>query len=127
MTRRRVPKLRSESGQSTVEFAGTITWLILAALFAWQLALVGWTWTSAANAARTAVRLSSRLVSDQGVRQNLKSGLAGRGLDGATVTKDDVGNATVKWTVHVPIPIVLPGIDASSFEISQAATMPVTG
>ena len=53
-------RLRSEDGQSTLELAGTIVWIVLAGLFAFQLAVVGWTAVSAGNAARTAARLVSR-------------------------------------------------------------------
>ena len=39
---------------------GMLWWLLLAALFAWQLMLGAWTVTQTSNAARTASRVSAR-------------------------------------------------------------------
>ncbi len=115
--------MRSESGQSTVEFAGTILWLVLAALFAWQLALVGWTAVSAGDAARTAARLHSRGADDTTAAAAGRGSLSGKGLaGGATVTTQ--GDS---WSVRVPIPLVLPGLHPLHLAITETATMPETG
>ena len=58
--RRFVAALRDEAGQASVEFAGVLMWMLLAALLIWQLLLVTWTFTSASNAARTATRVEGR-------------------------------------------------------------------
>ena len=118
----------SESGQSTVEFAGTIVWLLLAGLFALQLVLVGWTAVSAGNAARTASRLVSRNVSQADARQAALKGLADRGLSDATVTFPVSGQGD-RATVDVMIPPVFPGITVvfHNFGITESAEMPSTG
>jgi membrane protein implicated in regulation of membrane protease activity len=114
-------RLRSESGQSTVEFAATIAWLLIAALCAWQLALAGWTAVSAANTAHTVARLFSREqnqahATDEGLRSLSSDGLG----TGASVTYDGT-----KWTVTAKIPIVVPGL--AGIPITQTAKMPTTG
>jgi Flp pilus assembly protein TadG len=116
-------RLRSQSGQSIVEMGGTLTWLLIVALFAWQLALVGWTYVSAANTARTVARLYSREQNegdahDEGMRSLSSDGLG----TGASVTYDS--NAKT-WSVTAKIPIVFPGI--AGLPITQSATIPVTG
>ena len=118
-----VDRLRSQSGQATVEIAGTLAWLLIAALFAWQLALVGWTYVSAANTARTVARLYSREQNqadahDEGVRSLSSDGLG----TGASVTYD---SSTKTWSVTAKIPIVFPGI--AGLPITRTAGMPVTG
>jgi Flp pilus assembly protein TadG len=49
-----------QRGQASVEFAGVLVWMLLAALFVWQLLLVTWTFNQASNAARTASRVDGR-------------------------------------------------------------------
>ena len=118
-----VNRLRSESGQALVEMGGTVAWLLIAALFAWQLALAGWTYVSAANTARTVARLYSR-EQDQGhATQEGYDSLGSDGLGtGASVTYD---RNTETWTVTAKIPIVFPGI--AGLPITRTAAMPVTG
>ncbi len=114
-------RLRSQSGQSTVEFGATIAWLLIAALCAWQLALAGWTAVSAANTARTVARLFSREQNEGHAKQEGYSSLSSDGLGaGANVSYDGS-----KWTVTAKIPIVVPGL--AGLPITQTAKMPTTG
>lgn len=122
-------RLRSRSGQSTIEFAGTAVLLVFAALLAWQLALIGWTAVSTANAVRTAARLYSRgATAAEAQAAGTKSLFTS---SGAHWTHQ--GNT---WTLVMPIPIVLPGVhltgkDANGkdipFAINRDATIPRTG
>src|SRR3954447_19492277 len=48
--------LRSESGQASVEFVAVVPFVLLAALVAWQLALVGHVAWDTAGAARSGAR-----------------------------------------------------------------------
>lgn len=114
-------RLRSQSGQSTVEFGGTIAWLLIAALFAWELALAGWTAVSASNTARTVARLYSREQNEAHAEQEGYNSLSSDGLrTGANVSFDGT-----TWTVTAKIPIVFPGI--AGLTIKQTATIPTTG
>jgi Flp pilus assembly protein TadG len=119
-------RLRSQSGQALVEMGGTLAWLLVAALFAWQLALAAWTAVSASNTARTVARLYSREQNEAQATQEGYSSLSGDGLGtGANVSF----NGSI-WTVSTKIPIVLPGIvlpGAGTLRITQTATMPYTG
>jgi hypothetical protein len=114
-------RLRSQSGQSIVEMGGTLTWLLIAALCAWQLALAGWTAVSAANTARTVARLYSREQDESQATQEGYSSLSSDGL-GAGASVRLQGNT---WYVTAKIPIVFPGI--AGLPITQTAAMPVTG
>ncbi len=119
--------MRSESGQSTVEFAGTIVWLLLAALFAFQLALAGWAVVSAGNAARTAARLVSRGDSQSDARDVGVKGLAGKGLGGASINFGAGDSGGDLATVTVPIPPVFPGLSIIKPKVSEGAEIPPTG
>jgi hypothetical protein len=114
-------RLRCQSGQSIVEMGGTLTWLLIAALCAWQLALAGWTAVSAANTARTVARLYSREQDAGHAKQEGFDSLSSDGLGtGASVTFDGK-----TWSVTAKIPIVFPGI--AGLPITRTAAMPVTG
>jgi hypothetical protein len=118
-----VRRLRSQSGQSMVEMGGTLAWLLIAALCAWQLALAGWTAVSAANTARTVARLYSREQNEGHAKDEGLSSLGSDGLGaGASVSYD---TQTSTWYVTAKIPIVFPGI--AGLPITQKATMPATG
>ena len=116
-------RLRSQSGQGTVELGATIAWLLIAALFAWQLALVGWTYVAASNTARSVARLYSREqnqahATDEGLNSLRSDGLG----TGASVSYD---SQTATWIVTAKLPIVLPGLAGPP--ITEKATMPTTG
>ena len=121
--------MRSESGQSTVEFAGTIVWLLLAGLFALQLALAGWTVVSAGNAARTAARLVSRGDNQQDARDAGIKGLAARGLAGGNITFTTGPSGGDQAIANVPIPAVFPGIELvfRHMNFTESAEIPPTG
>ncbi len=116
-----ITRLRSQSGQSLVEMGGTLAWLLIAALFAWQLALAGWTAVSAANTARTVARLYSREQDEGHAKQEGYSSLSSDGL--GTSSNVDFNGST--WTVTAYIPIVFPGI--AGLPIHETATIPTTG
>ena len=112
--------LRDERGQASAELMGMVWWLLLAALFAWQLMLGAWTVTQTSNAARTASRVSARADGDpEKAARNALSGALRRGfvanefkLDGETAT------------VVVKIPIIIPGVTAKGFEAERSVTLP---
>ncbi len=122
-----VHRLRSQAGQSTLELAGSIVWIVLAGLFAFQLAVVGWAAVSAGNAARTAARLVSRGDSQTDARKAGLQSLASRGLGNATVTFP--ASAGDRAEVYVRIPPVFPGISVvlPNFGVTEDAEMPPTG
>jgi Flp pilus assembly protein TadG len=119
--------VRSESGQSTVEFAGTIVWLVLAGLFALQLAVAGWTAVSAGNAARTAARLVSRNDTQADARDTAIKGLAARGLGNATINFTTGNSGGDEAEVDVPIPPVFPGVSLLKPKVTEGAEIPSTG
>ena len=107
---------REQRGQASVEFAGVLLWLLLAALFVWQMMLVTWSFNQASNAARTASRADGRGGSaakagrdalSPGLREHAKVEMAGE-----------------KATVRVRIPIVVPGLDTPRLLASRSAELP---
>jgi membrane protein implicated in regulation of membrane protease activity len=117
-----VTRGRHQSGQATIEFAGMLSLLLIAALFAWQLALVGWTFVQVANTARAVARLYSREESVPHAQQEGMSSLKDDGLgDKASVSFDGS-----RWSVSAYIPILLPGL-GSGLRVTRTATMPQTG
>jgi len=114
---RRLRRLHGdERGQASVEFAGVLIWLLLAALFIWQLMLVTWAFNQASNAARTASRTDGKGGNAvEAGRKALSPGLR----DGAKVTMSGE-----KATVKVRIPIVVPGLDSPRLVASKSAELP---
>lgn len=121
--------MNGESGQSTVEFAGTIVWILLAGLFALQLAVAGWAAVSAGNAARTAARLVSRSDTQADAQDAAIKGLADRGLGDSTVTFQTGRSGGDEAVAHVPIPPVFPGIKLifPHMAMNAGAEIPPTG
>lgn len=114
-------RIRSQSGQATIEFAGMTFWVILAAVFAWQLGLVAWSFVSATNAARTAARLYSRTGDTGQAKDDARKSLSGVLSSGANVWFD---GDTAK--VQVKIPLFIPMIH-SGLVANGDAEMPHTG
>lgn len=118
MARLRRPARRAdaESGTAAVEFIGALPWMILAALVAWQLLLIG----AAASAAENAARNGSRAASTGGqAAEAAVDSLPGWLQDGSTV---EVAGTRVGVTLEVPI--VAPILRSSRFVIERGAEFP---
>jgi hypothetical protein len=113
-----IARLRDESGQASVEFLGMVVWLMLAAVFCWQLFLGAWTANQATNAARTASRVAARADSDP--EKAARNAISGPLRDGF----HDFREEGEKATVHLRIPIIFPGLTAEGFSITRSATLP---
>ena len=113
--------MRSESGQATLEFSAMLLWLGIAALFAWQVGLIAWSYVSATNAARTAARVYSR-TGDAGAATTVGE----QSLSGIISSGADVHFDGEKAVVKVSIPIVIPGL-SSGLHAEGDADMPNTG
>ena len=106
-----------QRGQASVEFAGVLVWLLLAALFIWQLMLVTWAFNQASNAARTASRTEGKGGNAvQAGRKALSPGLR-EGSKVRMVTSE-------KAEVKVLIPIVVPGLHHEGFVATKTAELP---
>lgn len=110
--------LHDERGQASAEFMGMVFWLLLAAVFVWQLMLAAWTVNQATNSARTASRVAARPGGDpekagrNAVSAPLRDGFHDFRANGETAT------------VHLKIPIILPGVTADGFSVTRSATLP---
>ena len=118
-------RLRGERGQVAIEMLGTTSLLLLAALVAWQIALIGWSAVGAANAARTAARAYSRTGDATSAKADGEQSLQDDFL-GAGSTVNVSGTSDARADVVVSIPIVFPGI-TSPITIPASADMPKTG
>ena len=108
---------REQRGQASVEFAGVLVWLLLAALFIWQLMLVTWAFNQASNAARTASRTEGRGGNAvEAGRKALSPGLR----EGSKIKMVSSEKAEVK----VLIPIVVPGVHHKDFVATKTAELP---
>jgi hypothetical protein len=111
-----IARLREEGGQASAELVGMLWWMLLCALVVWQLMLAAWAVEQAANAARTASRVSGRGGDAVKAGRNaLSHGLRG----GARVAMDGE-----RATVSVRIPIVVPGLGDDNLRATRAATLP---
>jgi hypothetical protein len=93
-----VARLRSESGQASVEAVAVVPALILAALVGWQLVLAGHTLWLCAGAARAAARAEAV---GESPRAAARSALPGSLEPGLSVERSDDGRVRVE--VRVPI------------------------
>src|SRR3954447_2104048 len=93
-------RLRDERGQAAVEFVAVLPFLMLAALVAWQLVLVGHVAWDAAGAARSGARAA---VVGRDAGAAARSALP-RSLRGATRVARSTGGGV---RVSVPIPLVV--------------------
>ncbi|HTE59643.1 MAG TPA: TadE family protein [Solirubrobacteraceae bacterium] len=107
-----------ERGQASAEFMGMVFWLLLAAVFVWQLMLAAWTVNQATNAARTASRVAARPGGD--AEKAARNAVSGPLRDGFHDFREN-GETT---TVHLKIPIILPGLTADGFSVTRRATLP---
>ncbi len=114
--RRFLRKLRDEAGQATVEFAGVLTWMLLAAFVMWQLLLVAWTYNQASNAARVASRVDGRGGSaEKAAKQAVSPGLR---------KHMKVSGSGERQEVTVRVPLLVPGITTKNLQIKRSATLP---
>ena len=109
-------RARDERGQTAVEFVGMFPWLLIAALVAWQVLLVGYTSISTGNAARTASRVASLGGDAETAGERALPGML---ADGAEVEVDGT-----RTTVRARVPILVPGLDADAFTVSKTAELP---
>lgn len=93
-------RLRQERGQASVEFVAVLPFVMVAALVAWQLVLVGHVAWSTAGAARSGARAA--VVGADAVRA-ARSALPGSLRADARVSR----KAGAAVDVSVPIPLVL--------------------
>jgi hypothetical protein len=113
--------LRDQRGQASAELLGMVWWLLLAALFVWQLMLGAWTVTQTSNAARTASRVEARGGDAEKAARNALSGPLRKGFD-----EDRFRMEGERATVVVRIPIIVPGVTAKGFEARRTVTLPGT-
>ncbi|MEW2291691.1 pilus assembly protein [Streptomyces sp. NPDC006743] len=103
---------RSDSGQVAVEFLGMAPTIIITLVLMWQCVLLGYTFTLAGNAADEAVRAGTAATGDmQGAceRAGLED-LPGAWRDGARIECGGRGTGFVTATVHLDVPVLLPGL-----------------
>ena len=108
--------LTEERGQASTELMGMLWWLVLSALFVWQLLLVTWSVDQAANAARTASRVEARDGNADKAAHWAVSGALRKGM------KVDVDGDTA--TVSTRVPIVVPGLGDDRLRVERSATLP---
>jgi hypothetical protein len=109
-------RVADERGQASVEFAGILFWLLLAAFAVWQLLLVTWAFNQASNAARTASRVDGRGGDAvKAGRAALSPGLRG----GVKIEMHGE-----KATVRVKIPLIVPGLDSDKIRATKTAELP---
>src|SRR4051794_5567264 len=95
-----IPRLRTQTGQASVELVAVLPFLLLVGIVLWQLAVAAHAAWLCANAARVAARAEGvgRSGGDA-ARSAVPAGLR----DGLRVTRDSEGRVSV----HLPVPILV--------------------
>ncbi|MFE9331285.1 TadE/TadG family type IV pilus assembly protein [Streptomyces sp. NPDC006925] len=111
-----------DRGSSALEFAGMLPLLLLVALAAIQLGIVGYAVQQAGTGARAAARVASR---EETADRYAAAGRAA--MSDWTAARSSFGRADgageVRVTATVSIPSLLPGMDSLG-SASRSATMP---
>lgn len=109
-------RLRDESGQASVEFAGSVFLIVLLALALWQGLIVMWTFNQASNAARTAARVETRGGDTRKAARNALPKVLRKKL------AVDIQGEQV--SVGVRIPIFVPGLYDDDVRAKRKAVLP---
>jgi Flp pilus assembly protein TadG len=109
-------RLRDESGQASIEFAGSVFLIVLLALAMWQGLIVMWTFNQASNAARTAARVETRSGDTKKAARNALPKVLRKKL------KVDINGEQV--AVGVRIPIFIPGLYKDDVRAYRKAVLP---
>jgi Flp pilus assembly protein TadG len=109
-------RLRDESGQASIEFAGSVFLIVLVALAMWQGLIVMWTFNQASNAARTAARVETRGGDTKKAARNA--------LPKVLRKKLDVDIQGEQVSVGVRIPIFIPGLYKDGVRANRKAILP---
>ena len=112
---------REQRGQASAELLGMVWWLLLAAVFAWQLMLGAWTVTQTSNAARTASRVHARGGDAEKAARNALPGALRKGFVERRFRIEGE-----RATVVVEIPIIVPGFTNRGFVAKRDVTLPET-
>ena len=109
-------RLRDESGQASIEFAGSVFLVVFISLAVWQGLIVMWTFNQASNAARTAARVETRGGDTKKAARNALP----------KVLRDDLKVKVdgEKVSVHVLIPLFLPGLYSDKVRARRKAILP---
>jgi hypothetical protein len=107
---------RGESGQASIELAGSLLLILFTALAVWQVLIVMWTFNQTSNAARTAARVESRGGDTKKATRNALPDVLRKDLD--------VNVAGETASVKVRIPIFVPGLYLHSVYAKRDATVP---
>jgi TadE-like protein len=109
-------RARGESGQASIELAGSLLLIIFTALAVWQVLIVMWTFNQTSNAARTAARVESRGGDTKKATRNALPNVLRKDLD------VKVEGDTAKVTVLIPI--FVPGLYSHAIHAKRDATVP---
>jgi hypothetical protein len=111
-------RLRSQSGQASIEFVGTLVIVLFSALAMWQLLVVMWAFNETSNAARTAARVESRGGDTKKAARNALPHVLRHKLQ----VDPDAGGEKVTLTVRIPL--FFPGLDSDHVTAVKEATIP---
>ncbi|WP_079135213.1 MULTISPECIES: TadE/TadG family type IV pilus assembly protein [Streptomyces] len=112
----------ADRGSSALEFAGMLPLLLLVALAAIQLGIVGYAVQQAGTGARAAARLASREETADRYAAGGRAAMSDWTAERSSFTRAD-GAGEVRVTATVSIPSLLPGMDSLG-SASRSATMP---
>lgn len=118
----------ADAGVASVEFLGMLSWLLIAALAAWQMTLIGAAATSAATAARAASRALAlggdpRAVALASVDTWLAAHTEVEAGPAPGCDDDEVERGT-RVVVCIDVPFVVPGVE---WQVRRAAELPAPG
>lgn len=116
-------RLRSDSGQVAVEFLGMAPTIIVTLVLMWQCVLLGYTFTLAGNAADEGARVGTAATGDyQGACERAALGaLPGAWHGDAAIDCGGRGSGYVTATVHLRVPVLLPGLIGFPIPVSGHA------
>ncbi|MGW1880847.1 TadE/TadG family type IV pilus assembly protein [Streptomyces sp. NPDC001970] len=120
-----------DRGQTAVEFVGMLPIILGTCVMLWQAVLYGYTYTLAANAADRAAHEVAVMQGDQSwtaeCNEGARLGLADNDFRFAADCDLDEAHQSVRASVEVPVPVLLPGFIDFPFSVTGEASSPQEG
>ncbi|MGW0857854.1 TadE family protein [Streptomyces sp. NPDC002690] len=117
-----------DRGQTAIEFLGMTPFIILIMLVLWELALVGYTFSLAGNAADKGARAGAgaEFGSSSACRQKARENLPDAWEENATISCSG-GSSLYRTTVRLKVPVLVPGLFDLDVHIDGDAASPQEG
>jgi hypothetical protein len=117
-----------DRGQVAVEFIGMLPIILMTCVLLWQSVLFGYAYTLAGNGADRAAHEAGVSNDPAQCDEGARLGVADEDYDFDALCVRDMENNTMRATVKVQVPVLIPGLTSFSFgKVTGEASSPLEG